>query len=90
MVTNMDTSWAPGPDIFLKNGFQHVEDAPYSFQLYVYKLNRDHSDLYFPNNWVQRLVRFSEGLTILRTHQCPYLEITTQNVIEAAEKAGIL
>ncbi|MEC0182814.1 GNAT family N-acetyltransferase [Paenibacillus peoriae] len=89
VITNTDTSWAPGPDIFLKNGFQHVEDGPYSFQLYVYKLNSDHSDPYFPNNWTQRLERFSEGLTILRTHQCPYLEIAAQNVIEAAESVGI-
>ncbi|AUO08947.1 GNAT family N-acetyltransferase [Paenibacillus sp. lzh-N1] len=89
VFTNIDTSWAPGPEIFLKNGFRHVEDAPYSFQLYVYKLNQEHSDPYFPDNWVLRLDRFSEGLTILRTHQCPYLEIATHNVIEAAETVGI-
>lgn len=31
LYTNRDASWAPGPDIFLKNGFQHVGDAPNSF-----------------------------------------------------------
>ncbi|MGQ3480225.1 hypothetical protein [Paenibacillus sp. TY11] len=66
-----------------------MENAPYSFQLYVYKLNQEHSDPYFPNNWAQRLERFGEGLTILRTHQCPYLEIAAQNVIEAVEAVGI-
>ncbi|WP_025685797.1 GNAT family N-acetyltransferase [Paenibacillus maysiensis] len=89
VVTNTDTSWAPSPDIFLKSGFQHVDKAPYSFQLYVYKLDPTFVDPFFPDNWAQRLERFGQGLTILRTHQCPYLEIATQNVIEAAELLGI-
>lgn len=89
VLTNPDTGWAPSKDIFIRNGFQFVEDGPYSFELYVYPFSEVGELPYFPNNWDERLVRFSEGLTILRTDQCPYLEVATENLLQAAIAANI-
>ncbi len=87
-VTNADTSWAPGPEIFRKNGFIPVDEAPLGFQLYMYKLV-DAPVPYFPRDWNDRLQRLGEGLTILRSGQCPYIEVACANVLEAAAALDI-
>ncbi len=89
VVTNPDTGWAPSKEIFIKNGFKQVDKAPYSFELLVYKILDKHENPYFPTNWNERLDRFNQGLTILRTNQCPYLDVATQNALKAAEAVKI-
>ncbi|MGC5771598.1 GNAT family N-acetyltransferase [Paenibacillus pabuli] len=88
VLTNADTGWAPSKDIFIRNGFSFVESGPHSFELYVYPFE-DTRLPYLPTNWNERLARFAEGLTILRTDQCPYLEVATENLIKAANTANI-
>ncbi|WP_052647044.1 hypothetical protein [Paenibacillus terrae] len=62
---------------------------------YVPELRKDNKPAgfieYAPGEQAWRAVHADgyEGLTILRTHQCPYLEVATQNIIEAAEKVGV-
>ena len=87
VVTNPSTSWTPSKDIFLKNGFVEIGAAPHGFELLVNKF-RQAPDPYFPNDWEERLNAFKD-LTILRTHQCPFVEIATDNVVMAASKLGI-
>jgi predicted GNAT family acetyltransferase len=87
VITNPETSWTPSKDVFLKNDFIEIEQAPYGFQLLVHKFG-DFPDPYFPKDWDERLKRFNE-LTILRTQQCPFVEIATDNVIEGANKLNI-
>ncbi|MGE8205556.1 GNAT family N-acetyltransferase [Heyndrickxia sp. NPDC080065] len=88
VMTNSETSWTPSKDIFLKNGFKIIDNAPFGFELLVYECQMDALPPYFPSNWDERLKHFNE-LTILRTFQCPYVDIATQNVLEGAEKLGI-
>ncbi|WP_081755909.1 GNAT family N-acetyltransferase [Paucisalibacillus sp. EB02] len=87
VVTNPDTSWTPSKEVFIKNNFVEVDHAPYGFELLVHKLN-DSTNPYFPIDWDERLEIF-EKLTIIRTQQCPFIEIATDNVLTAANKLGI-
>lgn len=87
VVTNQDTSWTPSKEIFLKNGFSLVQEAPYGFELLVHKLV-DAPSPFFPDDWDRRLNRTHE-LTIYRTNQCPFVEIATENVREGAAKLGL-
>lgn len=87
VITNSNTSWTPGKDVFLKHQFEEIEQAPYGFELLAHKFGKS-PDPYFPKDWEERLNRIS-GLTILRTQQCPFLDIATDNVVEAAKKLGI-
>lgn len=87
VVTNPDTSWTPSKEVFLKNNFVEVDHAPYNFELLVYMIE-DVPEPYFPSDWEERL-HFSEELTILRTKQCPYIEIASDNILAAANKLGI-
>ncbi|WP_409973901.1 GNAT family N-acetyltransferase [Bacillus sp. Bva_UNVM-123] len=88
VVTNSETSWTPSKDIFLKNNFSLVDQAPYHFELLAYRFDQNSVLPYFPTNWNERVKRFN-NLTILRSFQCPYVEIATENIIEGANKLGI-
>lgn len=89
VISNSKTSWAPSKEIFLKNDFQLIDTAPYDFELLVYPLSNNVAEQpYFPNDWEERLKKFN-NLTILRTFQCPYVEIATENIIAGANKLNI-
>ncbi len=88
VVTNEETSWTPGKDVFLKNGFEEIAQAPYGFALLVYKLDATQEEPCFPDDWEERLERFDD-LTILRTYQCPFVDVATDNVVLAANKLGL-
>lgn len=87
VITNPETSWTPSKDIFLKNGFVEVDRAPYGFELLVYKFGES-ADPFFPTDWEERLTQFN-NLTILRTQQCPFVDIATSNMVDGAHKLGI-
>ncbi len=88
VVTNSDTSWAPSKDIFLKHQFTLVDTAPNNFELLVYKFEGITSLPVFPSNWDERLNKY-DSLTILRSFQCPYVEVATENILEGAKKLGV-
>lgn len=88
VVTSSETGWTPSKDIFLKNGFIQVDTASPDFELLTYKFASDSENPYFPAEWEQRLQRF-DRLTVLRSFQCPYVDIATQNVLEGAAVLGI-
>ena len=88
VVTNPETSWTPSKDIFLKNNFQLLDTAPKNFELLVYQLGNRYTLPSFPTNWDERVARF-EDLTIIRSFQCPYVEVATENIIAGANKLGI-
>lgn len=87
VITNPDTSWTPSKDIFIKNNFEEISRAPYGFELLVHQL-KDAPKPYFPGDWDDRLKRF-EDLTIIRTQQCPFIDIAKDNVVTGADKLGI-
>ncbi|MGE7926830.1 GNAT family N-acetyltransferase [Lysinibacillus xylanilyticus] len=88
VISNSKTSWVPSKEIFLKNDFKLIDTAPYDFELLVYPLSYEAEQPYFPNDWVDRLKKFN-NLTILRSFQCPYVEIATENIITGANKLNI-
>ncbi|KOS69826.1 GCN5 family acetyltransferase [Lysinibacillus contaminans] len=87
VITNQDTSWTPSKDVFLKNHFIEIDRSPYGFELLVHKFGNS-PDPYFPSDWDDRLKRYKE-LTILRTQQCPFIDIATDNVVTAANNLNI-
>lgn len=86
VMTNDDTSWTPSKNIFIKNNFLEIDKAPYGFELLVHSFHEGTTP-FFPQNWEERLSY--HDLTILRTQQCPYLDIATQNILEVAGEIGI-
>jgi len=66
-------NWMANKNLFLKNGFQIIDEAKPSFQLIARKFKKA-SDPEFINNWDKNLKKYQNGLTIFLTVQCPYLD----------------
>ncbi|MET4562314.1 L-amino acid N-acyltransferase YncA [Lysinibacillus parviboronicapiens] len=88
VITNSTTSWVPSKDIFLNNQFEVVDTAPYDFELLAYKFDNGTENPYFPHDWQERTKKYS-NLTILRSFQCPYVDVATENIVAGAYKLGI-
>jgi hypothetical protein len=74
-----------GKELFLKHGFDIVENAPPDFELLVKRFNRNVPVPKFRGNWEERLNQYGQGLTIIRADQCPYTVKNVKEIREAAE-----
>ncbi len=72
--------WLPTPRLFLKNGFELVDQAPPSFDLLVKRLDPAARLPYFS----KKTTALPTGLVVYTSSQCPY----TQNVPAIAERVG--
>jgi GNAT superfamily N-acetyltransferase len=85
VVTRKGT-WMAGKELFLKNGFEIIEEAPPDFELLVKKFSKNAPSPKFKGNWDKRLSKFSKGLTIIRSDQCPYVAKSVKEIIETSQK----
>lgn len=82
-----DGPWMASKDVFLKNGFEQVDEAPPCFQLLAKQTGRGPLPS-FPQNWDERLSRCRE-LQLLYTNQCPYIGKAIAELPPVAERHGI-
>jgi hypothetical protein len=80
--------WLVDKKIMLKNGYQVVDQVPPSFDLLVKKF-RDAPDPSFPQDWGARARRHGQGLTVLRSSQCPYIPDAVLAAEEYAQENGL-
>jgi ribosomal protein S18 acetylase RimI-like enzyme len=80
--------WLANKDLFIKQGFEEVEKATPTFSLLIYRFD-DAPLPAFPKDWEERQARFGEGLTVIRTPQCPYIEDATNIALEFAAEQKI-
>jgi GNAT superfamily N-acetyltransferase len=88
VMVSSDRVWLAGKQLFLRNGFVEVDQAPPSFQLLVHRFGSGPEPA-FPQDWEARQARFGPGLTVVRTPQCPYIENGTEQVLQIAQEKGI-
>lgn len=70
-VVTRSGSFMAKKDIFLKKGFVLVDEAKPDFELLVLKFNQRAADPKFKNMSVD-MNKYAEGLTVIRSAQCPY------------------
>lgn len=87
MVTSTGV-WLADNDLLLAHGYEAVDEAPPSFHLMVKRFDGA-PDLEFPTNWVERAAEFGDGLTVVTTDQCPYLEDAERAIVTGAEALGL-
>jgi GNAT superfamily N-acetyltransferase len=87
MVTS-SRPWLAGSQLLLKHGFDRVDQAPPSFELLVKRFD-DAPAPAFPTDWDQRASRCGPELTVVRSHQCPYMEDATNTVVEFGRSRGL-
>jgi len=78
-------TWMAGKELFLKNGFEVVDQAPPDFELLVKKFGNAPSPE-FKGDWGKRLSKYNKGLTIIRSDQCPYVAKSVKEISETAQK----
>jgi len=84
VVTRKGT-WIAGKELFLKNGFEVVDKALPDFELLVKKFSETLPPK-FTADWEKRLSPYGEGLTIIRSDQCPYVAKSVNEINETAQK----
>jgi ribosomal protein S18 acetylase RimI-like enzyme len=82
------TNWLANEKLYLKNGFEKVDEMP-PFGLYAKK----HKNNVLPPKFYpvseKRLASYGKGLTILESDQCPYAYKTVTSITRLAEKGKI-
>lgn len=73
-------------DIFLKLGFSVVDSAPPDFDLLALKLNSNAPAPRFKPDLISRAKKYPDGLTIIRSPQCPYSEKNVDAIIKTAKE----
>jgi GNAT superfamily N-acetyltransferase len=81
-----DGTWMAKKEFFLKNGFTVVDTAPPDFQLLALRFDDRAPAPKFAADLVKRPARFGDGLTIIRSDQCPTLAKSVREISETAEK----
>jgi len=76
--------------LFLANGFESVDTAPPDYELLVRKFDSGAENPAFKKDWDQKLGKYSRGLTIIRSSQCPHIAKFADEITEtAANEYGI-
>ncbi|MGA2183951.1 MAG: GNAT family N-acetyltransferase [Bryobacteraceae bacterium] len=78
--------WLADQRLFIANGFEPVDTAPPDYQLLVRKFSARAADPVFKGGWEQKLARYSRGLTIIRSNQCPYIAKFAAEIAQTAEE----
>ncbi|WP_048143413.1 GNAT family N-acetyltransferase [Methanosarcina horonobensis] len=82
-VVTRNGSFMAKKDIFLKKGFILVDEARPDFELLVLKFNQEAPDPKFKNMSLD-VEKYAEGLTIIRSVQCPYSVKNVDAILETA------
>ena len=78
--------WMAGNDLFLKNGFEVVDQAPPDFELLVKKFKKNAPTPKFKGDWEKRLGKYKKGLFIIHSGQCPYIAKSVIEMTQTAKK----
>jgi N-acetylglutamate synthase-like GNAT family acetyltransferase len=84
-VVTRKGAWMAGKEIFVKKGFEVVDQAPPDFELLVKKFKKDPPDPKFTGNYEKALKKYGKGLTILWSDQCPFIAKAIKEIGEMIE-----
>ena len=85
-VVSREGTWMAKKEFFLKNGFTVVDTASPDFQLLALRFDKNAPLPKFAGDCDKKLARYGNGLTILRSDQCPPLAKAIKEISETAEK----
>lgn len=87
-VVTSSKNWLPKPKLFLKHGFEKVDEMP-PLALYAKRLKSTSALPRFNPIAKERLGKYGKGLTILESYQCPYASNAIKAIRRIAEKTNI-
>jgi len=85
-VLTREGPWMADSRLFLPNGFESIDTTPPDYRLLVRKFSKDATNPAIKRDCDREVAKYSRGLTIVRSNQCPYVEKFSTEIVEAAEK----
>jgi hypothetical protein len=82
-------TWMADKDLFLSHGFELIDSAPPRFDLLALKFKKNAPSPTFRQKAAKISGKYTKGLTIFWSDQCPYIGKSVADVAEAAESLGI-
>ncbi|MFI5357316.1 MAG: hypothetical protein ACHQ4G_08280 [Opitutales bacterium] len=87
MVTSSG-NWLAGEELPLKRGFSIVDEAPPGFKLLALQFKPGPWPT-LPKDWTKRCSSLGQGLVVVRTDQCPYVDRYANDMRELAAERGL-
>jgi hypothetical protein len=81
-------NWLVGKKLLLSCGFKSVDHATPSYELLA-KAKGPAPPPRFPIDWDRRAASFGNGLTVVRTDQCPYLDEAVDIALDVGRNRGL-
>ena len=88
IVTNGD-GWLAKEKFFLKNGFEEVQRDERGYQLMALRFEEETDWPRMVKSEERYFSEYKDGVTVLRTGQCPYIDASVEHLKEVAEERGI-
>ncbi len=85
-VVTRKGSFMANDEIFLKNGFEIVDSAEPDFNLLAIKFDKTSLNPSFKKDMLTSLSKYKNGITIIRSVQCPYTEKNVNAILDTAIK----
>lgn len=86
-VVASEGTWMASPELFLKNGFEVVDEAPPCFRLLAKRFGKPSPPRFKVAR--EKKLEIQKGLTLTYTHQCPFSAKFLNDIEEFAQKEGI-
>jgi GNAT superfamily N-acetyltransferase len=87
MVTS-EGNWLVGKKLLVDRGFNSVDHAAPSYELLAKPMGSAPLPL-FPTDWDRRAASFGDGLTVVRTDQCPYIDDAVNTALDVGRERGM-
>jgi ribosomal protein S18 acetylase RimI-like enzyme len=84
-VVTRKGSFMANSDVFIKNGFETIDQAKPDFQLLVKRFDLCDLDPCFNKAILNGSKKYDQGLTVFRSPQCPYTEKNVMAILETAK-----
>jgi ribosomal protein S18 acetylase RimI-like enzyme len=88
VMVSSSKPWLADKQVFLKNGFEVVGQAPPTFELLVKRFD-DAPLPTFPDDWGERLSCYGSGVTVVYSDQCPYTVDAVKGALKIAGEGGV-
>ena len=72
----------------MKHGFEAVDSAPPSFELFARKTKKGPLPR-FKGGWEKKARSYGKGLVIIRSDQCPCVAKSAREILETAQSLGM-
>ncbi len=89
MVTAKKGGSLAKPTLFLKKGFEKVDESPPYFELYVKKFKEDAPLPKFIKIPKEKLKTYGDGITIIDSGQCPYTYDLNDRIKEMGKEINV-